>query len=297
MLTVQKTNKKNPLKILSVNAGVLALAVILPACGPKSFEAQQRSGSVPPQAPAETRQAANQDAQTPHNSQTVTEVPTPETTLQPNTENDTPDLGRVPETTETAEGPVMPDAATTVNQVPGFTETTEPAQKPQTLPTTTTEEQPQPQQPSYVDEDGKALSSSDLATVERCLAQWPNHPFKLGNRYRVRKISTALSFGGVTLGGNDSPTAEPKLVLMTTSVNINVPGFDGIATYNFMNPNGYYCISNQVNVLAVVNFNLHCKAHLASSSKQFNVLSPIPGNVSQNQYNLLSNVFVNRICN
>lgn len=149
---------------------------------------------------------------------------------------------------------------------------------------------------SFTDDNNNALSSDEQRLLAACLKQWPNHPFTEGKTYRVRKISTSFSFGGVTLAGNDSPTAEPKLVLMKTSINLNIPGITGTAEYNFMNPNGYYCMTNQINVLADVRINLHCKARLASGENQFSVLSATNGSVSQSQVSLLSNVFVYRIC-
>lgn len=148
----------------------------------------------------------------------------------------------------------------------------------------------------FTDEDSKALSGEDQRLLAACLKQWPNHPFTAGQTYRVRKVSTSLSIGGITLAGDDSPTVEPKLVLMKTSINLNVPGFTGMATYNFMNPNGYYCLANQFNVLADVRINLHCQARLASGENQFSVLSATNGSVSQSQVNVLSNVFVIRSC-
>lgn len=165
-----------------------------------------------------------------------------------------------------------------------------------TQPSTAPVVPPAPAPARFTGDGGGSLGDGDSASIERCLKQWPGHPFVAGGVYSVRKISFAFSLGGLTLGGNDGPTPAPKLVLLDNSVNVGLPGLGGVSTYNFLNPNGYYCVKSQVNVLASVNINLHCQARMASSESQFSVLSNISGEPAQNQVNILSNVAVTRVC-
>ena len=106
----------------------------------------------------------------------------------------------------------------------------------------------------------------NLDALHKCLAKWQNLPFDPEN-VAYRKIAASVTVGGYGNAINDTERTDyPELVLITAGVNVG-----GAPVYNLMNPNGYYCIKVNVNVLTQLDVNLHCNARLADSKVNVNV--------------------------
>jgi hypothetical protein len=130
------------------------------------------------------------------------------------------------------------------------------------------------------DEEGEAPSlppedydipdadDGDLDALHKCMAKWKNLPFdQTIDNYN--KIAASVTVGGFGNAINDTePTDEPWLTLITAGVNVG-----GAPTYRLLNPNGYYCIKVNVNVLTNLTIELHCNARLADSKVNVAVIS------------------------
>lgn len=105
----------------------------------------------------------------------------------------------------------------------------------------------------------------DQQTLRKCMEKWDSLPFD--QRIQVRKIYASVTVGGVGNAINDTRrTSEPELVLIYAGVNVL-----GSVTYKLLNPNGFYCMKVNVNVLTSLNLDLHCNARLADSMVDVNV--------------------------
>lgn len=110
-------------------------------------------------------------------------------------------------------------------------------------------------------------ANEKLTAVRICLANWGDHPFNAKDpTYRV--IGTRVKVFGI--GGNftdDNETPNPALVLIKPNVSVM-----SRSTMNLMNPNGWYCLDNKVNVMSKSIINIHCNAKLASTIEGTTVL-------------------------
>lgn len=135
-----------------------------------------------------------------------------------------------------------------------------------------------------------AADDKDIDALHKCLSKWKGHPFKgtVDNYYR---IAASISIGGMGNAIKDTErTDEPFLILVDAAVNVG-----GAPTYELMNPNGYYCMKVNVNVLTSLNINLHCNARLADSKVSVNVGSTQNDSTSAVGVHVLSNVQVNSV--
>lgn len=108
----------------------------------------------------------------------------------------------------------------------------------------------------------------DDKAIERCLANWNNHPFqnKADKRYRVIQTSVKVLGIGGDITDNDS-TSYPQLVLIKPSVKVMSK-----QTYTFTNPNGWYCFKSNVTVMGKSVIKAHCNARIADSTNSVEVL-------------------------
>lgn len=135
-----------------------------------------------------------------------------------------------------------------------------------------------------------AADADDLPALHKCLSKWKNHPFK-GTVDNYQHISASISVGGIgNVVNDDERTEEPFLVLIDAAVNVG-----GTPTYNLMNPNGYYCMKVNVNVLTSLNVNLHCNARLADEKVNVNVGSNQNDTTSTVGVHVLSEVQVTTV--
>lgn len=97
------------------------------------------------------------------------------------------------------------------------------------------------------------------SAVAACLKAWGTHPFGANPKYRT--ISTSVKvFGLGAKSGDTQKTDGPALVLVNPGVNVM-----GGSTIDLMNPNGWYCLRQTVNVMGGLTLKAACSAHLANS--------------------------------
>jgi hypothetical protein len=139
--------------------------------------------------------------------------------------------------------------------------------------------------------DVPAADPGDLDAIHKCMNIWgPNSPFT-GTVQNYEKIAAAVTVGGIGNAINDTQaTQEPFLILIDAGVNVL-----GSPTYNLLNPNGWYCMKVNVNVLTTLTVNLDCNAHLADSRVDVNVLSNQNNNTAAVGVHVLSTVNVDTI--
>lgn len=112
-------------------------------------------------------------------------------------------------------------------------------------------------------EDGKYDEN-----VRQCLSHWKKTPFSSKN-LKYKTISTSVSvFGSGSDIIDDKATKSPKLVFIKPSVNVL-----GGKLIRLKNPNGWYCLKSNTNVLGKATIELHCKAKLAIASTGATVLA------------------------
>lgn len=108
--------------------------------------------------------------------------------------------------------------------------------------------------------------------VRECLKHWKKTPFSSKN-LNYKTISTSVSvFGAGKDIIDDEKTKGPKLVFIKPSVNVL-----GGKLIQLKNPNGWYCLKSNTNVLGKATIELHCKAKLAIASTGATVLGSDKG--------------------
>jgi hypothetical protein len=113
-------------------------------------------------------------------------------------------------------------------------------------------------------------SNSDQGAIAKCLTAWGQNPFG-PNPTVYRKINASvqvLGFGSAVAVKDDQPTAQPALILINAAV-----GVLSQSKLELLNPNGWYCLKVDVNVLNNTTIDLACQAHLADSRVNVGVLS------------------------
>ncbi len=134
-----------------------------------------------------------------------------------------------------------------------------------------------------------SVSDSDASALRRCMAAWKNVPFS--GFTEVNKVYANVAVGGFGSAVNDTTrTSAPTLTLVYAAVNVG-----SNVTYNFLNPNGYYCIKANVNVNSALTINLHCNARLADSAVAVNVGSSVPDATAQIGVHVNSSVTLNNV--
>lgn len=134
------------------------------------------------------------------------------------------------------------------------------------------------------------LNEEENSAIKKCLVKWGKVPF--GTTINVRTIKAAVTVGGFGTAVNDTvKTEKPELVLIKAAVNV---GSD--VEYNLLNPNGYYCMTVNVNVDTNLTINLSCQARLADTKVLINGGgSTSPDGVSEVGVNVGSQVTLNNI--
>ena len=118
-----------------------------------------------------------------------------------------------------------------------------------------------------------AVANDESGAMNRCLAAWGDHPFGKNPKYKTLSTSVKV-FGIGQASGDTKATAEPALVMVNAGVNVMVG-----SKIELLNPNGWYCLKSNVNVMGGMKIKAHCKAHLASAVEGVTVL----GNNSENK--------------
>lgn len=112
-------------------------------------------------------------------------------------------------------------------------------------------------------------ADSDSNAIRNCLGAWGKHPFGKNKVYADKVLSPSVKVFGI--GGRDvadtQKTSTPQLVLIKPSVSVMSK-----TSFKLENPNGWYCLKATVAVLGKADFQVNCKAHVASNSGDVAVL-------------------------
>lgn len=108
-----------------------------------------------------------------------------------------------------------------------------------------------------------------------------------GDLSSVRKIAANVSVLGASTMVDNRKTEGPEVTMILASVNV-LSKID----WQLLNPNGWYCIVANVNVLSKLTVTIDKDAHLADSKVAVGVLSSSNGEVGAANVNVLSNVEV-----
>lgn len=126
-------------------------------------------------------------------------------------------------------------------------------------------------------------------TVRDCLNHWKTHPFN-SKKLDYKTISSSVSvFGAGSDIVDDQKTKTPSLVLIKPSVNVL-----GGKTIKLTNPNGWYCLKSNTNVLGKATIDLHCNAKLAMANTGATVLGSEKG-AQQKGTTVLGKTKINRV--
>lgn len=112
-----------------------------------------------------------------------------------------------------------------------------------------------------------ADDSADREEINTCLSNWKTHPFKSATpEFRIMSPTVkVMGVGGEVIDGQK--TEKPELVLVRPAVNVMSK-----SVIKLMNPNGWYCLKNQVAVMGKTSIELDCKAKMTSSRSGATVL-------------------------
>lgn len=110
-----------------------------------------------------------------------------------------------------------------------------------------------------------ALSSlafaDDVSEVKNCLSHWKDHPFN-ADQPKFRTISSkvkVMGMGDEMVDG--TKTEKPELIFVKPTVNVMSK-----SKIHLLNPNGWYCLKSNVAVMGKTEFQVDCKAKLASAN-------------------------------
>jgi hypothetical protein len=138
--------------------------------------------------------------------------------------------------------------------------------------------------------DVPGATPEDADAIGRCLKSWKDSPFG-GEVKNYKHIFASVTVGSTGNAVSDTErTDEPQLILITAGVNVL-----GTPKYELLNPNGWYCIKVNVNVLTELAIDLHCNARLADSKVNVNVGSSQSDSTSAVGVHVLSTVTVNDV--
>ena len=86
-------------------------------------------------------------------------------------------------------------------------------------------------------------ADEDSDAVSRCLKAWDKHPFGKNPKYRT--LATSVKVFGIGQNTEDTKvTSKPELIMVNADINLM-----GGSTMALMNPNGWYCLRSNVNVM------------------------------------------------
>jgi hypothetical protein len=138
--------------------------------------------------------------------------------------------------------------------------------------------------------DVPEATPEDMDAINRCLKSWKDSPFG-GEVQNFKHIFASVTVGSTGNAVSDTErTDEPWLILITAGVNVL-----GTPKYELLNPNGWYCIKVNVNVMTELAIDLHCNARLADSKVNVNVGSSQSDATSAVGVHVLSTVTVNDV--
>ena len=112
-----------------------------------------------------------------------------------------------------------------------------------------------------------AAEQDDPQAIRECLRKWGNHPFT-GENPAYKELGGGVKVLGIGKSVADTEvTSTPRLILVNPAVNVLTKN-----TYRLLNPNGWYCLKDNVTVLGKSVIEAHCNARLTASSQSVTVL-------------------------
>lgn len=119
-----------------------------------------------------------------------------------------------------------------------------------------------------------AFAAEVDGSISNCLKTWGKHPFGQNPEYKT--LATSVKVLGIGKNTIDSEhTNSPSLILVNPGVNVM-----GGTIIELLNPNGWYCLRSNVNVMGGLTIRVHCKSHLASATEGVTVLGKNSDNKS-----------------
>ncbi len=112
-----------------------------------------------------------------------------------------------------------------------------------------------------------ALAQEVDSNITACLKAWGKHPFGNNPQYKTMQVSVKV-FGIGAPSADRETTSKPALVLVQPGVNVM-----GGSTVELLNPNGWYCLKTNVNVMGGLTIRAACGAKLASTHDGTTVMS------------------------
>lgn len=131
------------------------------------------------------------------------------------------------------------------------------------------------------------VDEGDAAALHQCLVKL-NGQLPQKFKYYHKIVAQVSVFGQGTAINDQLRTDGPALTLVVAGVNVG-----GTPVYNFLNPNGYYCIKVGVNVMTNLTVNMHCNARLADSKVNVNVGSTVSDSTAAVGVAVMSTINVN----
>ncbi len=136
----------------------------------------------------------------------------------------------------------------------------------------------------------QAFAGENDKHVRDCLSHWKKAPFN-SKKLNYKTISSSVSVFGA--GGelvDDKATDQPALVFIKPSVNVL-----GGKLIQLKNPNGWYCLKSNTNVLGKATIELHCKAKLAIANTGATVLGSDTDKDAQKGTTVLGKTKIRRV--
>jgi hypothetical protein len=103
------------------------------------------------------------------------------------------------------------------------------------------------------------LASEEDDAIAQCLSVWVQNPFGTNPPYKTLSTSVKVFSMGSDETMDTDITTTPALVLVNPGVNVM-----GETKIELKNPNGWYCLRSNVNVMGSLKIKVNCKAHIAS---------------------------------
>jgi hypothetical protein len=130
--------------------------------------------------------------------------------------------------------------------------------------------------------------------VKACINAWEgkSNPFRNKKNVQFRIMSGTVKVFGLGGGANDNTdkikTAYPQLIFIKSAVNVM-----GKSTFRLMNPNGWYCFEDNVNVLGKAVVEIGCETNVATTSGSTTVMGASRG---ESGVTVLGKTDIKRIC-
>ena len=129
-------------------------------------------------------------------------------------------------------------------------------------------------------------TEEEKVNIDKCSKAWGRTPPVAFDVVRKIKASVSVGSSGVTLS-DQANTSGPVLTLLYAGVNVG-----GEPTWELLNPQGWYCVVVNVNVLTKLTVKLSKDAKLADSKVAVNVGSQVEGTTAAVGVNVGSEIKV-----